>query len=209
MTTEAPPVEEPAAAPPPADDGWRTDANGQRFVAAKGRRGIVKQKGTETVQEALDRDARDRDQRPQRKGSGKTTKKPPPPRKTDLKELEALLADAFSSPSFVCASFGDQWGANHFTNQGPLLARNLVLSAQHNPWLRRKLEEAASGGDLMTKVLSLVGIAGAFIGYAFPPIVYYLNLPVPDKAREMFGIPDKPPPDVPYGPSPVSDAAAA
>jgi hypothetical protein len=37
----------------------------------------------------------------------------------------------------------------------------------------------------------MFGVGGALVGYAIPPIVYWANLPVPDKAREMFGIPPR------------------
>jgi hypothetical protein len=196
---------------PPGDGGWQTDAQGKPYVPAQGRRGIVRPKYEgQSVQEALEQDARDRDERPRRKGA--KAKKPPPPKRTDLRELEALLAESFRSPAFLAAAAGDAWMADHFTEQGPLLARNLVLAAEHNPWLRRKLEDMASGGDLMVKVLGMVGLAGALVGYAFPPIVYAFNLPVPNQAREMFGIPPRREPEPPLraaSPPPHSEPQAA
>lgn len=202
----------PAADTPPdsTPGGWQYDANGKPFIAAPHRRGIIRPKGNESPQEAITRDAQGRDERPRRKGSGKTTKKPPPPKKEDLKELEAMLVEAFRSPAMVCAATGDEWAVEHFYREGPNLARNLVLASEHNPWLRKKLENAATGGDLMMKILSMIGIAGAGVAYALPPLIYYLNLPAFDPARKMFNVPYRKPPvhAVPTPPpDPEPDAA--
>ena len=99
-----------------------------------------------------------------------------------------------------CAMFGDEWAAEHFTNSGPYLARNLILASEHNPWLRKKLEEASTGQDAMMMMISLVGVAGALFAYAVPPVIWWFNLPAPRKTREMFGIPDRrePTPPPPY-----------
>lgn len=178
----------PVAGGAPPGDEWLTDKRGRPYVRARGRQGTVYRVGDETIAEALERDAKPRDQRPRK---SKTAKKPPPPTKADLKELELVLAEALRSPAMICATFGDGWAADHFTNQGPVLARNLVVASEHNPWLRRKLETAASGGDMMMQLITMVGIAGALIGYAIPPVIYWFNLPVPDQARSMFGIPER------------------
>jgi hypothetical protein len=171
------------------DFGWLIDKNGKEYITRPGRPGPFYRKDGETIAEALDRGAKPRDERPKRKS--KTAKKPPRPAKEDLRELEQILAEALRSPAVICAGFGDEWAANHFTNQGPALARNLVVASEHNPWLRKKLESAASGGDTMMQVVTMFGVGGALVGYAIPPIVYWANLPVPDKAREMFGIPPR------------------
>jgi hypothetical protein len=134
-------------------------------------------------------DAPEPDRRPRRKS--KRPPMPDAPRTVDLKELEATLAEALKAPALAAAAFGDEWAANHFTQAGPYLARNLILASQHNPWLKQKLEEAASGEDAMMKVVSLVGVGGALVTYIVPPIIWWLNLPVPSKTREMFGIPDR------------------
>lgn len=186
------------------DQGWKRDKQQRQYVSAQGRRGVIYRQGDETVAQALERDAKPKRDKPPRRSKtpGKT---PPPPKTVDMKELERLLAEALAAPAFVCATFGDQWAADHFTNQGPNLARNLVAAADHNPWLRSRLEAAASGGDAAMKLISLVGVGGALFGYAVPPIIYWFNLPVPDKGREMFGIP----PARNAQPAPPSGLAAA
>ena len=90
-------------------------------------------------------------------------------------------------------------------NAGPYLARTLINASEYNPWLRRKLEESASGEDALMKVMGMVGIAGGFVMYFVPPTIYFLNLRVPDKAREAFGIPPRREPD--YAPGPPPDQA--
>ncbi|HET7047881.1 MAG TPA: hypothetical protein VFI54_06375 [Solirubrobacteraceae bacterium] len=186
----------PAPAPPAAEEGgWRRDKAGKEYIPRQSGRGINYRQGEETVEQAQARDlaaGKDRDERPSRARKGKASaRKPPPPQKADLKELEPVLAEALTSPAMICAAFGDEWAANHFVNQGPLLARNLVVSAQHNPWLRKKLEKAASGEEMTMQLMSMVGVAGALVGYAIPPLVWWLNLPLPNDARKLFNIPDR------------------
>lgn len=175
----------------PAADLWRADKNGKQYTARVGKPGIVYRQGDETIEQALERDAKPRDKRPRRKT--KAPKMPEAPRTVDLKELERTLAEALKAPALMCASFGDEWAADHFTTSGPYLARNLILASEHNPWLRRKLEEAATGQDAMMKVVSMIGVGGALFAYTIPPVIYWFNLPAPKKTREMFGIPERKP----------------
>jgi hypothetical protein len=195
----------------PAGDGWQRDRRGREYVRARGRRGIVYRQGAETVEEALSRPAHAGDQPPR----ARTPRKPPPPSSVDLRELEKLLAEVFRSPAIPAGAFlagvDGGWTADHFTNTGPYLARNLVLAAEHNPWLRQKLEKAATGGDLAMRLAAMLPLAGATIMYVVPPLVYWLNLPMPQQGRAMFGIPDRRPPDhaVPAPPPAPSSPAAA
>lgn len=194
-----------------APEGWRgPDARGRFYVPAKGRSGVVYRQGEETVQQALERDAKGpRDKPPSRK-SKPVGKKQPAPAAQDLKTIEAVLSEALSSPAMVAAMFGDEWAANHFTVQAPHVARNIVVASTHNPWLRAKLETiAAEGSEMaMMKVLSMLGVAGALVGYAAPPMIYWLNLPVPQQARLMFGIPDRKAPDAAQPAAPPTPAGA-
>lgn len=196
--TEAPTRE--AAA---AGEDWLTDRQGRQYVRARGRRGIIYRSGGESLQEAFARDALPRDQKPRRT---RTPKKAPPPKSVDLKEIEAILAEALKAPAMPCAAFGDAWAADHFTNAGPYLARNLCRAAETNAWLRKKLESAATGGDAVMQLAAFLGVGAAVMLYTAPPLIYWLNLPVPDKAREMFGIPDRRTDD---GYTPPPPAAAA
>lgn len=196
--TEPPPFEPP---PPPAVDpleqGWKlSKKNGKLYYNPRpGVRGarVIYREGGETIAEAIARDQREQEQalRDKRPKPHKTPKMPEPPRGVDLKELEHTLAEALKAPAMLCAGFGDEWAAEHFTKSGPYLARNLILASEHNPWLRRKLEEAATGEDAMMMVVSLVGVGGALFAYVVPPVIYWFNLPTPRKTRELFGIPDR------------------
>lgn len=184
---DAPPGQE----PPPLDfdGGWKRNKAGREYVQAVGRRGVVYRQGDETIAQALARDAAPAPQnRPRRKSTPKT---PPPPKGLDLKALEQQLAEALKAPAVPAAMFGDEWAANHFTQAGPYLARNLVLASETNPWLRRKLENAATGGDMMMQLMSLVGVGGALIMYVVPPVVWWFNLPLPEAGRQMLGIPER------------------
>jgi hypothetical protein len=181
------------------EDGWRIDRQGRKFVAARGRSGIVYRQGNETVEEALARDGKGPRDKPPKKAGGAQAlpkaAKPPAPTQQDLKELEHALAEGLRAPAMIAAAAGDEWLATHFTQQGPILARHLVSAARHNPWLRSKLEAAMHGEDVMVKVITTMSVGGALVGYAVPPIIYMLNPPfVSPKAREMFGVPDRKPP---------------
>lgn len=183
----------------PAGDGWETDKAGRQYIPARGRRGRINRQGEETVEEAVARDAKPKDRRPGSR-KPKAPRKPPPPKSVDLRELEEILAEGFKSPSMLCAAVGDEWAAMHFVTWGPQLARNLTRAAEHNEWLRKRLERAAGGGDLMLQMVTILGVAGSFGMYLLPPMVYWLNLPVPEKAREMMNIPDRRP-DAPAAPA--------
>jgi hypothetical protein len=194
---------------PAAEADWLTDGRGRLYVKRTEGAGVVFRRGEESIAEALARDsAEPRDKRPRsRSAKSKRPKMPPAPSKVDLKQLEHVLSEALQAPAMPCAMFGDEWAANHFTQQGPYLARNLIAASEHNPWLRRKLEDAATGQDAAVKLISVVGIAGALFGYAVPPVVWWFNLPVPDKAREMFGVPparDRAPAAPPADPAAVA-----
>lgn len=202
------PVEPPTTngdtAPTAPAPEWKVRASdGKQYIPRPaGKSGIIIRQGEETIAQALERDALPRDKRPRRRS--KTPKKPDPPKQVDLKALEAALAEALKQPALACALAGDEWGADHFTNAGPYLARNLIVASEHNPWLRRKLEEMATGQDAMMKVVSMVGVGGGIFLYVVPPAIYWFNLPVPDTFRQKFGIPPRREQKPPYaGPTPV------
>ncbi len=181
--------EAPPAAPSPPADGWRRDKTGREFITVPGRRGPLYRRGEETIQERLDRDKRPKDEKP--KGKGKKPKQPDAPKDADLKGIEAALAEALRSPAMIAGLAGDVYLANHFTVWGPRLARNLVVAAENNPWLRRRLEQMASGGAAAMTVMTLIGLAGGIVAYVGPPIIYMFNLPAPEMARVMFQIPER------------------
>lgn len=177
---------------PPADardEGWKKNKHGKLYVTARGRPGTLFREGSESVEEAYARDDRGpRDKRPKPRPRGK----PPAPTSVSLKELEWELAEGLKAPAMLCAAFGDEWPANHLTREGPLLARNLVKAAEHNPWLRAKLEAATRGEDIMVRLITAMGLAGALFAYAVPVALYYTNPGfVPKEARTMFGVPDR------------------
>jgi hypothetical protein len=208
----------PADAPPPRQ--WQQMKDGRDYVprpmipGARRGSGIIFRQDGETVEQALARDAaretakqQGADRRP--KPKSKRPPMPEAPKAVDLKELERTIAEALKAPAIVCATFGDEWAANHFTASGPYLARNLIVASEHNPWLRKKLEEAATGQDAMMIVVSLVGVGGALFSYAIPPIIWWFNLPVSDQARQMFGIPARRKPTyaaTPESPEPAPSA---
>lgn len=153
---------------------------------------MVMRHGNETVDEARARDAKTpRDKPPKAKRGPGRPPKPPAPTKADLKQLEWELAEALRAPAMAAGLAGDDWAVWHFEKEAPILARNLVTAAEHNPWLREKLEAAAMGGDLMLyKLISALSVTGALVAYAVPPLIYY-GLPVPHGAREIFKVPDR------------------
>lgn len=193
-------IDERDQAPEPAidnDAGWSKDKNGRWYAPARGRSGLLRRKGNETVDEAAALDELERASGGRKTPKGKpATKskvpKAPAPTKITSIELEHGLAELFCSPSFAAGMRGEQWAANHFTKEGPVLARNLTAASEHNPWLRSKLESALTGEDIFVKLLTLIPVASALIAYAIPPVIYYLDPPFfPAAARDMFGVPDR------------------
>ena len=202
-----PPSENGGGTPPPADEWQGPDKNGKQWVPRKdGKSGRIIRQGDETVAAARERAAKPKDSRPKRKP--KQMKKEEPATKPDLKALEAVLADVFRQPAMLAAAFGDEWGTRHFELNGPVLARNLVSSAEHSPWLRRKLEEMAAGGAAGMQILIFVPVLGSIVGYVLPPLVYYLNLPFPEQGRLMLGIPARKEERPPYAARPASPPPA-
>jgi len=201
-----------APAPPKPDDdagGWLTDKAGRQYVKAERRRGIVMRQGDESVADALARDAQPPgDRRPKSKSRKKPTT-PAPPSKPDLKELEKPIAEALKQPALICAMFGDEWAAEHFTRMAPNVARNLVRTAEHNEWLKRRLEAFAATGELPMQLIAFLGLGGSLVLYTVPPIVYWLNLPVPDQARTMLDIPPRRVAPVEPFPGPAEEPDAA
>lgn len=198
-------LEPEAVAPPPTED-WRTDKAGKEYTPRLGARGVVYRHGQETVAQALERDAKPRTGAPRRKAK---LQKPPPPAKADLKELEHELAEVLRQPAIFAGMAGDEFVATHITNAAPVLARNVVIAAEHNPWLRRKLEEMASGADITMKVMSVAGVAGAFVAYIGPVVLYYFPQIKAEGARKLWEIPDRRTSRVADFPPPSAQAAAA
>lgn len=196
------PVIDPGADVPRLEfEDWQRNKSGREFVPRGGAgKGMIFRQGDETVAQARERDSQipAEERRPRRKTSTSTPPKPRAPKKADLKLLEQTLADALQAPAMACAAFGDEWGANHFQASGPYLARNLIHAAEYNPWLKEKLETAAEGGDMMMKIMGSIGVAGALVMYVAPPIIYFLNVPVPDKTRELMNIPPRKEPEPLY-----------
>jgi hypothetical protein len=191
MTTETP--SEPVIGDgQPAGEPWRVRKDGREYVPRLEGHGLIWREGDETVEQARQRDATAKpDDKKKAKTKPRRPAMPAASRKVDLRELEKELAEALKSPAMLCASFGDEWGADHFVKSGPYLARNLVAAAEHNPWLRKRLEQMATGQDAAMAIIAMVGVGGALFAYAAPPIIYYLNLPVSEKTREMFAIPPR------------------
>ena len=181
-------------APPPAgaapqEDAWEKDRRGRRFVRHPTEARVVFRRGEESIADALERDAKAPPKGDKRPRAKTKARKPPPSTNVDLRELERLLTEALSAPAMACAMFGDEWAANHFTTQAPSLSRNLIVASERNPWLRRKLEGLVTGEEAAAQLIAMLGVGGALIGYAIPPIVWWFNLPLPERARVMFGIP--------------------
>jgi hypothetical protein len=185
----------PNGTPEPDVEQWRQDKNGDDYVPRQGRPGIIKRQGEETIAQARARDALPKTTKRPRKP--KRPAMPDAPRKVDLKELELTLAEALKQPAIAAGMAGDEWAADHFTVAGPYLARNLVRASEHNPWLRRKLEDAATGQDAMMTIVSLMPVMGGLVLYFVPPVIYWFNLPVAETTRKRFGIPPRKEPDRP------------
>lgn len=102
-------------------------------------------------------------------------------------ELEDALAQILTFPAVPCAMAGDEWGASHFAQTGRVFAHNLAQQAEKNPTIRKWCIRIAQGEAVGTLAISAVM-------YAFPPLVHWGIIPIPNEARAM--IPGMPPPVV-------------
>lgn len=207
---------------PPADPGngaipaeeWQRSKDGRfEYVSrTSGKPGIIRRQGKETIDEARARDTATTEKRPRRQ-KVRPPKMGEAPKALDSKELEASLTMALKAPGALAMTLAkDDWLPEHFNVTAPALSRQVILASEHNPWLRRRIEEAATGQDAMWAVISLIGMGTALFAYAVPPVVYLFNLPVPPSARARWGMPDKPMP--PYAasapqPPPAEEPIAA
>lgn len=182
-----------ASASDPSKDGWRKDTKDRWYIPRQGRSGVIYRQGNETPDEARARDAKGpKDRRPRSKTSS-VPKAPASTQKT-IQELEFGLTELFKAPEMATAMQGDEWATMHFDREAPVLARNLAHAAEHNPWLRSKLEAIITGeGVLLMKVLAFVPVLSAAIAYTLPPIIYYLEPGfIPPEARDRFNVPRRP-----------------
>lgn len=173
---------------------WRTDSKGRSYVPRQGKSGVIyRAADNETVDEARARDSKGpKDRRPKQKTS--RVPKSPAPTQRSIAELERGLCDLLRSPQMVTAMKGDEWATLHFDREAPVLARNLAVAAESNPWLRSKLEAAVFGdGTFLFKLLALAPVISAAIAYVLPPIIYYLDPGfIPPEARDRFNVPRRP-----------------
>jgi hypothetical protein len=186
MSTEAPSYPYPGEIPESDREQWKVSKDGREYTTTPTRRGVIYREGDETIEQARERDSLPREERRPRKRKP-MRKVPDPPREADLKELESILTEALKQPGLIAAAFGDEWAAEHFVTMAPAVSRNLVTAAKHNPWLKRKLEEAATGQDAAMAIVSLVPLGGAVLMYLVPPIIYWFDLPVSERGRKMLG----------------------
>ena len=181
---------------PPQPASWKRDKRGKDFTSrGDGTNYPLYRVGEETPEQARERYTKQKsegkkgDKKPQRK-----TKVPPKqeaPKSLDLKALEHELAEMLKAPAVGAALYGDEYLCDHFTRTGPHLARNLVVASENNPWLRKKLEELASGETFLMNIMTMVPLVSGALMYAVPPVIYLLNLPVPETTRARFGIPER------------------
>jgi hypothetical protein len=82
--------------------GWKQNKAGREYIVNPGRKGMLFRQGDESVGEAILRAGLPDDPAPKRKSKAGRHKPDPPPATSDLRELEAMLAEAFKSPAVIC-----------------------------------------------------------------------------------------------------------
>jgi len=98
--------------------------------------------------------------------------------------LERELAELLTFPAGPALMAGDQFCAQHFAVQGPMLARQLVIYSESHAATYDTLVWLARQGSLLV-------IATAVVGYLLPPAIHH-GLPAPSGLRQHYGMEQKP-----------------
>lgn len=105
-----------------------------------------------------------------------------PRKKRISKQMTAQIADGLAEilqiPAVPATILGDQWAAEHFTQQGRAFAERIALVSERNVVLRGWCERAIEGESIA--VLFVAGLM-----YAAPPMMHLGILP----GGEMLGVP--------------------
>ncbi len=94
--------------------------------------------------------------------------------------LEQQLAALLCLPALPCDKMGDEFCANHFATQGPLLAMQLTVYSESHKATYETLMRLCQAGGILTLSVA-VGM------YALPPILHHAG--GPDALKRSFGVP--------------------
>lgn len=98
--------------------------------------------------------------------------------KAVTQQIEDGLAEILQIPAVPASILGDDWAAQHFTDQGRAFANRIAVVSERNPVLRGWCERAIEGESIA--VLFIAGLM-----YAAPPMMHLGIIP----GGEVLGIP--------------------
>lgn len=111
-------------------------------------------------------------------GAGSAPRKRNRVTKKGTQQIEDGLREILQMPAVPASIFGDQWAADHFTQQGAAFANRIAVVSERNPVLRGWCEKALAGESLA--VLLMAGVL-----YAGPAALHFGLIP----GGELMGIP--------------------
>lgn len=100
-------------------------------------------------------------------------------------DLEAELAVFLMMPAVPCEMAGDTFCANHFAQQGPMLAHRLVAYAETHDATFELLCKITQAGGMVTLIVAVAA-------YALPPMLHH-GMPGPEGLKRMYHVPPKAP----------------
>lgn len=140
---------------------------------------------------------------PPSSSAGSATAKPQrnssPPRKGEIKDLEAALTQLFALPALVFQLRGDDWCASHMLTNAEVPARAWAKLAEQNPRIFSLLKALTTGGAYGEALMS----TAAFV---IPILAHHDK--APKEVAELFGVgevPDWEGPNVEHIEPPMSE----
>lgn len=98
--------------------------------------------------------------------------------KKGTQQIEDGLREILQMPAVPASIFGDQWAAQHFTQQGAVFANKIAVVSERNPVLRDWCNKMLAGESLAVLLM-------ASVMYAGPAALHFGVLP----GGELLGVP--------------------
>ena len=134
----------------------------------------------------------------------------------DIRLIREGFAELLQLPAMAAAVKGDEWGVDHFTTRGPILAERIATECERNEQLRRWCVKALKAQSVtMLAVEGFMYVVPALMHYGIVPGAEGMGVPViRGKEPPRRSEPQRPPEQQPHfvqdrEPTPEADREAA